>query len=444
MHKTVKTAAALAVAFLAAAGIRLARGAERPAGAAQPEAMRFDLTDGMILTGRLAVENLTVRTAKGTRKVRTADLVSIDVGLDSRPELTRRVDSLIEALGSSQWKRREHAQKELIEIGPALRLIVGSHAEDVDLERRFRIGEILRAYKAWTAAAKDAPGWGIRPIPLRTLLKTNSGQFVGPITDAQLRIICPYTDLSVKIEQVYLARKIQISEAPRAADQDETLILDLRDGKRVTGRMKLPAAALRTALGKLSVPFRHISLMDIDKDGKGARLLMRNGDMLRGDLEMKKFDLVTSAGQVSVSLSDVAQVSRKTTSLAKLLESYLIHGKVDGYRTDFVKDLPQALAARLKRVTRTARTIGSVISRHSTSPWLYPYKGKGEYPRVLAENGRKYYPIWGMWGRRWGGGWHYYDENNKPRDKNKKERMPHYESKVDYFVVTLEAEKKSR
>ena len=97
--------------------------------------------------------------------------------------------------------------------------------------------------------------------------------------------------------------------------------------------------------------------------------------------------------------------------------------------------LPKVLAGRIEKVTRTANTMGSIVSRSRTSPWLHAFKGKGEIPRVLLEGGKKYYPIWGTWRSRPGSGWHYYDENRRPMDPDARGVMPHYETKVDYYVV---------
>jgi hypothetical protein len=119
------------------------------------------------------------------------------------------------------------------------------------------------------------------------------------------------------------------------------------------------------------------------------------------------------------------------------LNACVVHGKVDGERTDFVDGVPESVARTLPRVTRTVECFGcGGPERQAAAPWLYPLSGKyPELPRVFVEDGKKYYPILGTWRRVLGSGVHHYDENGVPVDKSVKEAMPHHATQVDFYVV---------
>jgi hypothetical protein len=117
------------------------------------------------------------------------------------------------------------------------------------------------------------------------------------------------------------------------------------------------------------------------------------------------------------------------------LDTYLVHGRYDGERTDFLKGIPESLAMHFERTTRTANTIDAVVNRHGTSPWLYPVRGKNEIPRALVEAGKKHYPIHGSWRQHWTQ-WIVLDENGRPLQGGPAQ-APHTESCVDFLVVPL-------
>lgn len=116
-------------------------------------------------------------------------------------------------------------------------------------------------------------------------------------------------------------------------------------------------------------------------------------------------------------------------------DTYLVHGRYGGERTDFLKGIPQSLALHFERTTRTANTIDAVVNRHDTSPWLYPVRGKNERPRAFLEAGKKLYPIQGSWRQNWTQ-WIVLDENGK-QIKGGPVQEPHTESCVDFLVVPL-------
>ena len=154
---------------------------------------------------------------------------------------------------------------------------------------------------------------------------------------------------------------------------------------------------------------------------------------LVGMLQEERLRLVVSGKTMVLPVAQIHRIVRSDGSL----DACLVRGRVDGLRTEFVKDAPATLAARYRRVTKTALTSGPVSSRHPAAPWLYPVRGKNEAPRTFVEGGKKYYPIWGTWRAKWRNGWLHRDENGGRIKGPQAATFPHTETKVDYYVVPL-------
>ena len=57
--------------------------------------------EGSVVSGTLSVEAITVKTAFGTLQVPVEHVVSFTPGLDSHPQLQKRIGRLIQQLGSN-------------------------------------------------------------------------------------------------------------------------------------------------------------------------------------------------------------------------------------------------------------------------------------------------------------------------------------------------------
>ncbi len=173
-------------------------------------------------------------------------------------------------------------------------------------------------------------------------------------------------------------------------------------------------------------------------DSIGARFV-NYWRFFRGQIdEVRIYDRALRPAEV-LQLYQLARAGavRNVTPLGADLNAYVIHGKVDGERTDLVDGVPESLARTLTRITRTVECFScGGPERQKAAPWLYPLSGKyPELPRVFVEDGKTYYPILGTWRRLLGSGVHYYDENGILVDKGVKEAMPHHATKVDFYVV---------
>jgi len=86
--------------------------------------------------------------------VPSAKLTDLAVGLNDRPELTRQIEKLIEALDSET--ARDKAARELTALGPSIEAAVRKHAAAGSPARRAAIAGVLKAYQTWSADHPNA------------------------------------------------------------------------------------------------------------------------------------------------------------------------------------------------------------------------------------------------------------------------------------------------
>jgi len=266
---------------------------------ADPGRLRFCLVDGSVVTGRLAGGRLLVATDSGRTEVPAAGMLGFTLGVDSRPELATRVQTLIRALGKDNWRQREKAQKELIEIGPCLRPVIEAYADDGDAERRVRLAAILQAYTRWEKDHPDALITATRPIRPRSEVRTCSGVLAGHVLDRQLKIDSPYGPVTVEVAQVHEATKPRpVAERPCKTLQ---ISARLRAGATLTGQPIFTRFQLQTALGKLTVPLHSVFGVAVSQTGNRAHVMLRNGDRLVGRPQWPPIRIRTASGPVVVS-----------------------------------------------------------------------------------------------------------------------------------------------
>ena len=207
MHRSAR----LAVALVALAGLLLSLpvaaqtndAVTRMAVGSDTEGLlRLHLMDGSVLTGKLAVSELTVTTAYGKLVIPVTDVVRITPGMTSHPELHEKVTTLIKQLGSDVFDEREDAQRKLAELGPTVRLLLEQSLEDADQERRTRVEKLLEEFDAMSDEFVVAEDVATMPIPELDSVETPTFTAVGKIAPEQFEIDSSYGKLTVKLTDI--------------------------------------------------------------------------------------------------------------------------------------------------------------------------------------------------------------------------------------------------
>jgi len=263
--------------------------------------LQFELIDETVITGRVDVKAVGIRIATGNvLKIPVAELVDVNVGLNDRPGLVERVETLVKALDSD--KTRKEAARKLVALGPAVMLAVSRHAASDIPARRGAVAEVLKAYKL---RASDATA---RPLKLRSTVQADVNTFVGAITVKQFRIASAFGDVTVKLDDIR-----RIRPGSRAAPVElGQWALELRDKKRLEGLVLNRSIRVKTRYGTITVPLGRMMRAAFSADGKSIRVQCRGSDRIVGTLDAKTtISFKTDRGKVDISAEKIVALAAR-------------------------------------------------------------------------------------------------------------------------------------
>jgi hypothetical protein len=167
-----------------------------------PREIRLHLVDGSIITGNLSVSEIEVDTPFGKLVVPIDRIRSMRPGLDSYPQLSQQIDTLIQNLGDDDYKTREQAHKDLVAMGQQVRKELERRADDDNAEIKRHVGEILKALEERAEELDDEDSAAPQPwIRLDTVVTTDF-TVVGKVSPAEFQIASKYGPLTVKLADV--------------------------------------------------------------------------------------------------------------------------------------------------------------------------------------------------------------------------------------------------
>jgi hypothetical protein len=186
-----------------------------------PKLVMLHLQDGTTIAGEMTINEITVATEFGDLKVPLNKIRSIAPGLSSSPELSGKVNGLIEALGSDDYKAREQAHKDLAAMGLKVHGILQGYRNDENTERKRHIGEILKEMDELAGQQDDDdPGTKERPLIAKDTVVTDDFTIVGKISPAEFVVSSKYGPLNVALADLRRAeRPRSVKEAIRKTVQ---------------------------------------------------------------------------------------------------------------------------------------------------------------------------------------------------------------------------------
>lgn len=202
-----------------------------------PNALQFQLMDGTMIVGKLAIKEIEVETEFGKLKVAVDKIRSLTPGLESHPRISEQIGTWVEQLGSGSFSEREAAQQGLENIGPQVSKMLEKYRDDSDAERRTRVRAVLSELdQADSSEDNDDQSDGDLLNQKRDTLQTNDFTIVGKILVPTFEVVSPYGRLSVKLGDI---RRIE-----RPGSQPH----ELRENFTVDGNHLTPRGQLRTSL----------------------------------------------------------------------------------------------------------------------------------------------------------------------------------------------------
>jgi hypothetical protein len=192
-----------------------------PAPPVNPKLVMLHLQDGTVIAGEMTISELSVATEFGDLKVPLNRIRSISPGLDSSPELSAKVNGLIEALGSDDYKAREQSHKDLAAMGLKVQNILQGYRNDENMERKRHIGEILKEFEELLSQQDEEEADAAdRPLIAKDTVVTEDFTIVGKISPAEFTVASKYGPLLVNLADLKRAeRPRSVREAIRKSVQ---------------------------------------------------------------------------------------------------------------------------------------------------------------------------------------------------------------------------------
>ena len=168
-----------------------------------PQFLRFEMWDGTVVSGIVNIEAIDVETEFGRLRIPIDRLIDFFPGLRSLPEFREKVDQLVEDLGDREFKTRESAHRELVELGPLLLNLLPTLDDGGSAERKKHLVKIREEVEAIVEEATDeldeAPTKGISD---GDRIQTPDFSIVGKIIQEEFQVKSKIGDLRIMLADV--------------------------------------------------------------------------------------------------------------------------------------------------------------------------------------------------------------------------------------------------
>jgi hypothetical protein len=208
---------------------------EAPKKKPKDDLAEFALADGSKVTGKVALKQITIKTAYGKLVVPLGDVVSLRVGRGSDKRAAKEIAELIKKLGSSNFDERQKASDKLLAMGTLAleQLKEAIKSKDAEIKTRAEklVGEIE---KQPPAVDDDEQGAG----PLmgeEDELVTKRFTAMGQVEIEKFAVVTRYGKLEVPRDQVIRAIFTQPDETVKILkiESHQTMRSPLRTSIRV-------------------------------------------------------------------------------------------------------------------------------------------------------------------------------------------------------------------
>ena len=163
--------------------------------------IRFELWDGTIVAGNINIEYITVETQFGKLDVPVKNIIRMQPGLDSFPQMNEKLNLLVEQLGDRDFQVRESAHRELVVMGPMIRTELGGFEDGGSAERKKHLEKIAEQIDEMMDEEDDeieTESELVRGDTIQTLDFT----IVGKILQPEFRLSSKYGDLQISLADI--------------------------------------------------------------------------------------------------------------------------------------------------------------------------------------------------------------------------------------------------
>lgn len=247
---SLRTLALVALTSLTAAVLLAQTPATQPT-PKPPATLRLHLMDGSVLTGKINTASIDVDTQFGPLKVPVDSIRSLTPGLQSHPELLKKIEDLVNDLAADGFAEREKAHQALLKMGPEIKAELEKYLKTAEAEKQTRLQKIVEEFDQALEADEDAesPEW-VRD----DVIATTQFTIVGKIKNQSFDVTSAYGTLAVKLGDIRRAAR----DAAEAEEIRKTItvsgnLMQTRQFEASTIKLNKGDQVLITASGSITM-----------------------------------------------------------------------------------------------------------------------------------------------------------------------------------------------
>lgn len=167
--------------------------------------IRFHMWDGSIVAGLVTMDVISIKTEFGVLEVPVARIKKLFPGLNSFPELDKKIKMLIAQLSDKDFAMRETAHRELTNMGLQIREQLRNANSDGSAEQKKRLSEIRQAIEEEFEDAEENGGSTERALIRGDSIETPEFNIVGKILEETFTVNSKFGQLTVELSDVKMA-----------------------------------------------------------------------------------------------------------------------------------------------------------------------------------------------------------------------------------------------
>ncbi len=167
--------------------------------------IRFHMWDGSIVAGMVTMDVISIQTEFGVLEVPVSRIQKLFPGLNSFPELDKKIKTLIAQLSDKDFAMRETAHRELTNMGLQIREQLQDVNSDGSAEQKKRLSEIRQAIEEEFEDAEDNGEASERALIRGDSIDTPEFNIVGKILEETFTVNSKFGQLTVELSDVKMA-----------------------------------------------------------------------------------------------------------------------------------------------------------------------------------------------------------------------------------------------
>ncbi|MEX0775615.1 MAG: hypothetical protein WD042_07850 [Phycisphaeraceae bacterium] len=176
-----------------------------------PGSMRLELLDGSVIIGQVSTPELSIKTEFGDLKVPMESVTALTPGLDSHPDMDRRLGELIQQAGQTKDDDPAigAAREKLLALGAAIIPELRRHCELADDQGKQPLNVLLE-----TLVNQEDQDDRLPMFQREDTVITSKFKVVGKLSPGELKITSRVGPVTVKLSDVRTARRLGVAADP--------------------------------------------------------------------------------------------------------------------------------------------------------------------------------------------------------------------------------------